>query len=110
MNRSKNQFCTGAVRWVEPGIFCGIFWEYSGEYSLARLELGSARRGVRTGWRLGWTRLVARLGLGVSGSARLQYGARVAQSSSTSGRVGCAWAIWLNIQAARVGDSELRFG
>jgi hypothetical protein len=37
-------------------------------------------------------RLSARLGSGLGGSARLEYGARVAQSSTTSGRVRCAWS------------------
>ena len=86
------------------GRFAGLNREYSGEYSRnipsARWRLEAARLGAVYGAAaLGWTRLVARLdspcgsaGLGVHGSARREYGARVAQSSSTSGRVGCAWA------------------
>ena len=83
------------------GRFAGLNREYSVEYSGNILgNIPSARLGSGYG----------SAGLGVYGSARLKYGARVAQSSSTSGRVGCAWAIWLNIQAARVWYPELRFG
>jgi hypothetical protein len=67
-----------------------------------RLEIGwtgqetdSGRRAVRWGWTgniLG-NILLAWLGGGLGGSMRLKYGARMAPSSFTSGRVGCAWAI-----------------
>jgi hypothetical protein len=58
----------GRFAGVEPGIFCGIFYRLGCDYRAARL----------------WSRL--------RGSARLEYGARVSQSSSTSGRVGCVWS------------------
>ena len=46
------------------------------------------RRAGQSGTRLGWTRLEARLGLGVNGAAWLKYGARARQSSSTSSARG----------------------
>ena len=78
----------------KPILYCGRFAGLTGNILGIFFQLGcgwkggSARRGVRRGLWLGWTRLVARLGLGVNGSARLKYGARVAQSSSTSGARG----------------------
>ena len=74
------------------GRFAGLNREYSAEYSIgsaaAWMQRG-VRRGLkgnilwnilRRGWRLGFWLGSARL-------YRLKYGARVAQSSSTSGRV-----------------------
>jgi len=56
-----------------------------------RLSSGSAWHGNILGNIL-LARLEARLWSRLSGSARLEYGARVSQSSSTSGRVVCAWS------------------
>jgi hypothetical protein len=66
-------------------------------------ETDSVRRAVRWGWTVnilgnilqrGWRRgLRLGFGGGLGGSARLEYGACGLQSSSSSGRIGCAWAI-----------------
>ena len=56
---------------------------------------------LRRGWRLGFWLGSARL-------YRLKYGARVAQSSSTSGRVAARGQTVQNLQAARVGYLRIR--
>jgi len=43
------------------------------------------------------------------GSARLKYDARVAQSSSSSGCLGCTWVTMDNLQAVRVGHRLLYY-
>ena len=55
------------------GRFAGLNREYSGEYSFGAGGWETARLGLR---------------LGVNGVARLKYGARARQSSSTSGARG----------------------
>jgi len=57
-------------------------------------ETDSVCRAVRWGWTGNILGNILRRGLriGLDGSARLEYGARGLQSSSSSGRVGCAWA------------------
>jgi hypothetical protein len=72
------------------------FVETGSEMGWTGQKTDSVRRAVRWGWtgNILLARLAARLGGGLGGSMRLKYGARVAQSSSTSGRVGCSGRIF----------------
>ena len=64
------------------GRFAGLNREYSGEYSSGALAAGSGSA------RRGYGAACGSAGLGVHGSARLEYGARGRHSSSTSGARG----------------------
>ena len=85
--------------------------ENGSEMGWTSQETDSGRRAIHWGWTgniLG-NILLARLGGGLGGSTRLKYGVRALQSSSSSGRVGCAWATVANFQAACVGYRWLRW-
>ena len=95
------------------GRFAGLNREYSVEYSIGSGRLGcgaaygSARQGnilgniIRLGWRLG-------LRLGAARLNRLKYGARVSQSSSTSGRVAATGLQSPDLKSARVDHPGVR--
>ena len=73
----------GRFAGVEPGIFCGIF------YWLGAACCGTAHGSARDQF---------------GGSARREYGVRVAQSSSTSGATRCDWATFTGISGGACGS------
>ena len=87
VNRSKYRF------WASGGSL-GLNREYSAEYSIGSAAARRAARlgkGIFSGIFVGSAGGSAR-GDRLVGSARREYGARVKHSSSTSGRVVCAWS------------------